>query len=185
MNKIDLQLMKKYLFALMVVFTTCVYRQSAQLTPVSDIGLHSVAVSVPSKYTGVFPAGKTLKVPTTYTVSVFHAGGLNKPRFLAFSPSGVLHVSDMDAGKVLALPDVNKDGIADAIKEVATGFSGNHDVKFYKNAMYVTEPTRIWKCTDLNNDGVYETKTIFISNLGNNQTNGHTTRTVVFDSINH
>src|SRR6185369_11639787 len=157
--------MKKYLFILSVVFTACVYRQSAQLTPVSDIGLHSVAVSIPSKYVGMFPAGKTLKVPTAYTVSVYHAGGLNKPRFMAFSPSGVLHVADMNAGKVLALPDVNKDGIADTVIEAATGFSGNHDVKFYKGAMYVTESFKICKCTDLNNDGVYETKSIFINNL--------------------
>lgn len=177
--------MKKYLFILLAVFTSCVYRQSAQLTPVSDIGLHSVTVSIPSKYVGMFPAGKTLKVPTAYTVSVYHAGGLNKPRFMVFSPSGILHVADMNAGKILALPDVNKDGIADTVIEAATGFSGNHDVKFYKGAMYVTESTRIWKCTDLNNDGVYETKSIFISNLGNNQSGGHTTRTVVFDSINH
>lgn len=146
--------------------------------------MHSVPVTIPAKYAASFPAGKILNVPVNYTVSVYHAGGLSKPRFMAFSPSGVLHVSDMSAGKILALPDANKDGVADNVIEAAIGFSGNHDVKFYKGAMYVTETTRIMKCTDLNADGVYETKTVFISNLGNNQTSGHTTRTIVFDSIN-
>ncbi|MBC7775017.1 MAG: T9SS type A sorting domain-containing protein [Phycisphaerae bacterium] len=176
--------MKKYLYALFILFTGSVFSQSAALTPVSDIGVHSVSVIVPSKYISAFPAGRILNIPTNYTVSVYHAGGLNKPRFMAFSPSGILHVSDMNAGKVFALPDANMDGVADTIREAATGFSNNHDVKFFKGAMYVTETTRIWKCTDLNADGFYETKTIFINNIGNNQTGGHVTRTLVFDSIN-
>lgn len=177
--------MKKYLFILFSLFTGFVFAQSAQLTPLSDIGMHSVAVTIPAKFVGAFPTGKTLRVPTHYTVSVYHAGGLNKPRFMTFSPAGILHVADMSAGKILALPDANADGVADTVIEAATGFSGNHDVKFYKGAMYVTEPTRIWKCTDPDADGIYDTKTVFISNIGNNQTNGHSTRTIEFDSINH
>lgn len=179
------KLMKKYIVILFMLFSSLAFSQSAQLTPVADIGTHTVAVGIPSKYIGIFPAGKTLKIPSNYTISVYYTGGLSKPRFMAFSPSGVLHVSDATAGKIFALPDENMDGVADTIIEATSGFSGNHDVKFYKGAMYVTEQTRIWKCTDLDSDGVYETKTIFISNLGNNQTGGHSSRTVVFDSVNH
>ncbi len=175
--------MKIFFPMLLALLSTVGYSQSALLTPFVETGMHTVEVIVPAKFTGNFPINKTLQVPTGYTVSVFQAGGLNKPRFMAFSPTGVLHVSDMNAGKVYALPDTNKDGIADKMVEAASGFSGNHDVKFYKGAMYVTEPTRIWKCTDTNGDGVYETKAIFISNIANNSSGGHTTRTVVFDSI--
>jgi glucose/arabinose dehydrogenase len=177
-------LTKSILAAVFVLFSGLAYSQSAQLTPEIDPGMHTVAVGVPTKYTGNFPAGRTLKVDTNYTVSIFHAGGLSKPRFMAFNSIGVLHVSDMNAGKVFALPDVNQDGVADTMIEAATGFTGNHDIKFYKSDMYVTEATTIWKCADTDGDGVYETKTVFISNIGNNQTNGHTTRTIVFDSIN-
>ncbi len=176
--------MKKYLTILCILSTGFAFAQSAQLTPVVDIGTHSVEVSVPEKYAGSFTAGRMLSIPSNYTVSVYHTGGLNKPRFMAFSPNGILHVSDMKEGKIFALPDVDKDGVADTIIEAATGFSNNHDVKFYKGAMYVTETTQIWKCTDMNADGVYETKVIFINNIGNNQTTGHVTRTIVFDSIN-
>jgi glucose/arabinose dehydrogenase len=176
--------MKKILIILPFLSSGLAYSQSAQLTPVADIGTHTIAVNVPAKFENVFPAGKTLKVAANYTVSVFHAGGLNKPRFMAFSPKGVLHVCDQAVGKVFALPDANKDGIADTIIEVASGFANSHDLKFYKGAMYVTDSTRIWKCTDTNGDGLYETKTIFISNIGADITGGHTTRTVVFDSIN-
>ena len=177
--------MKHFFTAFALIVSGFAYSQSAELTPVIDIGTQTVAVNVPAKFTNSFPSGKTLKISSKYNVSVFQAGGLSKPRFLAFSPTGVLHVSDMNAGKVFALPDVNKDGIADTLLEVASGFSGNHDIKFYKGALYVTETTRIWKCTDTDGNGVYETKTIFINNLGNNGTSGHTTRTIVFDSINH
>jgi glucose/arabinose dehydrogenase len=156
---------------------------SAQLTPVTNIGGRTTTVNVPPKYAGSFQSGRTLEVDSNYTVSVFHIGGMSKPRFMAFSPSGVLHVSDQNAGRVFALPDVNNDGVADTILEAASGFSGNHDVKFYKGDMYVTEPTRIWKYTDGNGDGVYETRTVFISGIANNPF-GHTTRTVVFDSVN-
>lgn len=176
--------MKHFLAALFTLSAGLAYAQSAQLTPVADIGMHTVTVTVPPKFTGSFTSGRTLEVPSNYTASIYHTGELNKPRFMAFSPAGVLHVSDMNAGKVFALPDANKDGVADTIREVATGFSGNHDVKFYKGAMYVTQTTSIIKCTDTDGDGVYETKTVFISNIGNNQTSGHITRTLVFDSLN-
>jgi glucose/arabinose dehydrogenase len=174
--------MKKIVCTLFVLLTHCIYAQTAQLTPVIDMGTHTLSVSVPAKYSTLFPAGKVLTVPANYSVSVFYAGSLTKPRFMAFSPAGILHVSDMALGKVFALPDADMNGIADTIMEAATGFSGNHDVKFYKGAMYVTEATRIWKCTDLDANGTYETKTIFINNISN-QGGGHTTRTVVFDSI--
>jgi glucose/arabinose dehydrogenase len=177
--------MKKISTLLAFISSALAYSQSAQLTPVADIGTHTVGVTVPAKFAGKFPAEKILNVPTNYTASIFQVGGLTKPRFMAFSPAGVLHVADQTAGKIFALPDTNKDGIADTILEVAAGFTGSHDVKFYKGAMYVTEPTRIWKCTDGDGNGIYENKIIFISNIGGGTSGGHTTRTVVFDSINH
>ena len=177
--------MKPALYLALIISTTLVSTLSAQLTPVTDIGTHTVSVGVPEKFEAEFSTPRTLNVPTNYTVSVYQAGGLDKPRFMAFSPSGVLHVSDMNAGKVFALPDEDNDGIADTMITVATGFSNNHDVTFYNGAMYVTETTRIWKCTDQDQDGTYETKEIFISNIGNGQTSGHVTRTLVFDAINH
>ena len=175
---------KGFLLVLFTLSSVIAPAQSAQLTPVSNIGLYKATVEVPPKFVDAFPEGRTLHVQSNYKVSVFHTGGLSKPRFMDFSPTGVLHVSDMTAGKVWALPDAGKDGVADTMLTAASGFSGNHDVTFYNGAMYVSETTRIWKCVDENEDGIYETKTIFIDNIGNNQQGGHVTRTVVFDSIN-
>lgn len=155
------------------------------LTPVNDLSLQTVSVEVPSTFSGVFPAGKTLRIPQGYKVRVYYAGGLTKPRFMSFSPEGVLHVSDMGTGgngKIYALPDTNNDGIADTAIVVSRGYTNNHDVRFYKGDMYVTESTRVWKCTDADDDGIYETKTIIIDNLpgGGN----HVTRTLAFDPAN-
>ena len=176
--------MKNYLSTFLIIFYSgLIFAQHADLTPVSDIGTRVVTVNVPEQFDGSFPEGKTLRIPENYTVSVFRAGGLDKPRFMAFSPGGILHVSDMSAGKIFAMPDVDDDGIADEMIEVASGFSGNHDVKFYKGSMYVTEPRRIWKLTDNDQDGIYETKTIFIDDIGNSK-GGHTTRSIVFDEAN-
>src|SRR6478609_8140331 len=174
--------MRLLLSALFILSSELACAQSAQLTPLGNLGMHTVTVTVPAKFT--FTAGRTLEVPSNYTASIFYTGGLGKPRFMAFSPAGVLHVSDMTTGRIYAMPDADKDGVADTMREVASGFSNNHDVKFYRGAMYVTETTRILKCTDGDGDGFYETKTVFISNIGSNQTNGHVTRTLVFDSVN-
>jgi glucose/arabinose dehydrogenase len=157
------------------------------MSPKVDLGLQSVAVEVPSKYSSVFPSGKNLWIPQGYKARVFYAGGLTKPRSICFSPKGVLYVSDMRSGGlgvVYALPDSNQDGIADTAIVVASGFTYNHDLKFYKGDLYVTETTKVWKCRDTDQDGIYETKTVFISNIAGGATTGHYTRTIVFDSLN-
>lgn len=160
---------------------------TAHLTPVIPTAMHEVTVQVPSKYAGIFPANRKLKVPVGYQVKVYHAGGLSKPRFMSFDQNGVLHVADQTAGKVFAMPDKNSDGIADTLFTAADNFSISHDVKFYKGAMYVTNERRVWKLTDANSDGVYETRTVFIDSIAEGATQpggGHRTRTLVFDSVN-
>lgn len=174
--------MKASLFFLLLLLS---FSAGAQLTPAVSGGTYGATVTVPAKYAAAFASGRILEIDTAYTVSLFHIGSLVKPRALAFSPAGVLHVADMNAGTIVALPDADNNGVADTILTVATGFSNNHDLKFYNGALYVTEPTRIWKCTDSDGDGVYETKNHFITGIGSNETTGHVTRSLVFDSVNH
>lgn len=167
----------------------CLTAASAQpgtvnMTPVVSGNLEEVSIEVPPKFIASFPANHKLFLPQGHKVRVFYAGGLSKPRFMAFDPQGVLHVSDMGNGKIYALPDANRDGIADTAIVVSQGYTNNHDVKFYKGNMYVTETTKVWKCTDADHDGIYESKVVFIDNIGGGGTNGHITRTIVFDSLN-
>lgn len=160
---------------------------TANLTPTQPFAMHEVTVEVPAKYRGLFPQGRKLTVPVGYKVRLYHIGGMSKPRFMSFDNKGVLHVADMTLGRVFAMPDNNGDGIADTIFTAADNFSVSHDVKFYKGAMYVTNERRVWKLTDTNNDGIYETRTVFIDSIAEGATQpggGHRTRTLVFDSVN-
>src|SRR4051812_41657324 len=59
------------------------------------------------------PGRTSLHVPPGVTADVF-AQGLRGPRFMAFSPDGVLFVAERDADRIVALPDPNGDGHADA-----------------------------------------------------------------------
>jgi glucose/arabinose dehydrogenase len=160
---------------------------TSTLTPTQPFNMHEVTVEVPTKYQGLFPQNRRLTVPVGYKVRLYHIGGMSKPRFMSFDNEGVLHVADMTLGRVFAIPDKNRDGVADTIFTAAENFSVSHDVKFYKGAMYVTNERRVWKLTDNNNDGVYETRTVFIDSIAEGATQpggGHRTRTLVFDSVN-
>lgn len=156
---------------------------SVKMTPIGDLALQSGKVIVPEKFKGKISENLELSLPSGYTAKIFHVGGLSKPRFLAWSPDSVLHVADKTLGQIIALPDKNRDGVADTAIVVASGFSKSHDVKFYNGAMYVAEETKVTKCTDTNGDGFYETKTTFVSMVvgGQQGGGGHDTRTIVFD----
>ncbi|MCS6819262.1 MAG: PQQ-dependent sugar dehydrogenase [Chitinophagales bacterium] len=183
--------MKKITISLLsVFFIRFVLAQGnpSALTPVANLNLRPVNIEVPSIYAAHFPANKIVYLPDGFKAKVFYASPLlSKPRFISFSPQGVLHVADYNTGKVIALPDLNNDGIADTAITAASGLGNIHDVKFYDGAMYVTQERRVYKCIDANNDGVYENISVFIDTIAEGATQpggGHRTRTIVFDSLN-
>ncbi len=156
---------------------------TVQMTPIVDLAIQSQSVIVPEKYGKEIPGGLSLSVPDGYEVKIFHAGGLSKPRFFAWSPDSVLHVADKSRGTIIALPDKNHDGVADEAIVIASGFSKSHDMKFYNGALYVAEETKVTKCIDNDGDGIYESKSTFITMVKGGQQGGggHDTRTIVFD----
>ena len=158
---------------------------TVHMTPIVDLALQSKRVIVPEKYRGKISENFSLSLPEGYEVKVFYVGELSKPRFFAWSPDSVLHVADKSRGTIIALPDKNHDGVADEAIVVASGFSKSHDMKFYNGALYVAEETKVTKCIDTDGDGMYETKSTFITMVKGGQQGGggHDTRTIVFDSI--
>jgi glucose/arabinose dehydrogenase len=158
---------------------------TVQMTPIVDLAIQSQRVVVPEKYGKEIPGNLSLSVPAGYEVKVFYAGALSKPRFFAWSPDSVLHVADKSRGTIIALPDKNHDGVADEAVVVASGFSKSHDMKFYNGALYVAEETKVTKCIDTDGDGIFETKSTFITMVKGGQQGGggHDTRTIVFDPI--
>src|SRR4051812_4161699 len=59
----------------------------------------------------------TLNLPRGFRAQLF-AAGLAGPRLMAFDEQGVLHVTLTRAGSVVALPDRDGDGVADAVVAV-------------------------------------------------------------------
>ncbi len=139
-------------------------------------------LNVAGQFSALYAGIDSVKLPRGFSMNVFYAG-LLKPRFFAWSPSGVLHVVDMVARAVYALPDKNGDGVADTAIVVASPVDSAHSLAFYNNALYVTEARQVKRFTDTNGDGIYETMSVFIDNIHATGVFNHYTRTLLIDTV--
>jgi glucose/arabinose dehydrogenase len=99
----------------------------------------------PPEGKGPLPSSLPLKLPPGFAVSVF-AGNLPGARVLVLDPDGTLLVSLTSRGKVVALPDKNGDGVADAVVTVLDGLNKPHGLAFgpgEKPRLYVAETGRV------------------------------------------
>lgn len=87
---------------------------------------------------------RTLTVPGGFHVAVF-AAGLPAARLLAWSPEGDLVVTQTlgDDGKVVILPDRNRDGAADRAVVFAAGLRRPHGLAFHAGYLYVAEEASV------------------------------------------
>ena len=155
------------------------------LTPVQNLTLKNTRVDVPTQFRSSVGENLTVNIPDGWTARIFYAGRLlNKPRFMAWSPDSVLHIADVNAGNIIALPDRNHDGIADTAIIAANGIFA-HDIRFAYGALYAAEERRVVRLTDNNRDGIFETRSNLIDNIAEGAMQpggGHRTRTIVVDS---
>jgi len=163
-----------------------------QLTPKLDLYLESVPLQVPEEFRSEVPEGLTLELPSGFTASVFALTGLWRPRLMAFSPEGVLHVADMRGARtrdsrqsrIVAFPDRDGDGVADGAVVVADQLSHANSLAFYEGDLYVAETHQVVRLRDEDGDGVYEAREIFIPDIPDIPDDGfHGTRTIVFDEV--
>lgn len=99
-----------------------------------------------------------LKVPEGFNIGIFaDLREFGSPRVLVFDKDGVLFTSLTSAGRVVAVPDKNQDGIADEIKVVLQGLNKPHGLVFYKNFLYVAETDRVVRYD-------YDKKSLSVSN---------------------
>ncbi len=157
-------------------------------TPVVRSGLQPVRVQIPAEFasSGLNANAMPLNLPAGWTASVFYAGTeVNKGRFMAWGPDSVLYVASMNRGTVVALPDTDRNGVADRAVVSASGFAVGHDVRFWRDTMYVATENGLFVLLDQDGDRVFESRTLRIDKrIQPNQTGGnHATRTVVIDSI--
>src|SRR5688572_2361984 len=84
-----------------------------------EMTLRSFELQVPEKFADLYQdAADSVLLPEGFTIEVFQAG-LQLPRFMAWSPQGVLHVVEQQAHRIIALPDRDRDGVADTVITVA------------------------------------------------------------------
>lgn len=127
--------------------------------------------------TGTMPADFPFELPKGFKIGLF-AKGLSGVRDLTFSKEGVLFASLTTQGKIVALPDKDKDGKADKILTAMTHLDQPHGITFYNNEFYAAEETKIvryqWDERELR---MYRERDILNLPAGGK----HITRSVIFD----
>ncbi len=172
-----------------------------QLTPQVEQLLLATSVQVPEALRGAVADDLTLNLPPGFSAQVFAADGLRGPRFMAWSPDGVLHVANMKTGgasqfgppndgdtvppleemtgQIVALPDRDGDGVADTTIVVAKNLWWANSLQFYKGDLYVGDRHAVRRFSDLDGDGIYETEREPFALLPPSK--HHRTRTILFD----
>jgi glucose/arabinose dehydrogenase len=118
-----------------------------------------------------------VEVPPGFAVSVF-AEGLNGPRFISFGPDGTLYAADRGNDRIVALPDVDGDGVADDIKIFAEELDNPHSLVYHEEAWYVGVPTGVVRLQDTDGDAAADSRTTLIDDIPSS--GFHRTRTVEF-----
>ena len=170
------------------------------VTPRFDLDLQPVSLQVPDQFAEDALSDRHIFLPPGFVVKVFAAGDpLFGPRFMAWSPDGVLHVANMKVGgtqwtpkvntsqpppvesrlaQVIAMPDRNRDGVADELRVVADQFWFPNSIQFYDEWLYVADMHEVVRLRDVDGDGLYEEREVVVPNL---PIGHHRTRTIQMD----
>jgi len=104
---------------------------------------------------------------------------------MSWGPKGTLFVANMNGNNILALPDADADGVADTVIVAPRGFSLGHDVRFWRDTMFVAQEAGIVKLWRTDTSTLIYDKRITVVDKAaqTNQTGGgHRTRTLVIDT---
>ena len=141
-------------------------------TRLAALALTLLAVAAPA----AAQSGPTLKVPPGFAIDVF-ADQVGSVRFMAVDPAGTLLVSEPSSGRVLALPDRDGDGKADAVKVVVTGLDQPHGLAFRDGALTIAETSRVQRFA-YDPGAMTASRPTLLARLPSG--GGHWTRTVVY-----
>lgn len=122
-------------------------------------------------------ASARLQVPDGFVVRIF-AEGVGTPRLMTVGPDGLLYVADQDGNRIVRLPDVDSDGLADEVQVVAEDLPGVHNAEWFEDWLYVAEGSQIERLQDADGDGVFEARELVTDNIP--EPVRHRTRTLHF-----
>ena len=117
----------------------------AILSPPRDIAKDLQKTPPPTPEASADSAALPLKLPPGFAITIF-AREVKGARVLALDPAGNLLVSLTSQGRVVALPDKNGDGVADAVVTVLDGLNKPHGLAFgpgEKPRLYVAETDQV------------------------------------------
>ncbi len=134
------------------------------------------SVNVPADTTArVTTLGGKLSVPAGFKVT-YYAPNVAGVRFMAIGPDGAVYASQPGRGRIVRLPDANRDGVADTTTVVVTGLNQPHGLAFHKNALYVANTDGVVRIGIAN--GVATGAPVYVNRYPSG--GGHWTRTIVF-----
>lgn len=140
------------------------------------VALVRTRLQVPEEFrTGALKSERHLSAPKGWKVSVF-AGGLGSPRHMAIDEAGNIFVSITSVGKVVALPDRDRDGVADEAVTFAEGLTKPHGLAFRGGDLIVAETGRLVLLKDKDKDLKSDSKEIIIDDIPTG--GGHFTRSL-------
>lgn len=116
-----------------------------------------------------------LKLPAGFHIAEY--AQVDEPRMMTFSPGGVLLVSSMGDGKIVALPDPKHTGKAERSVIVFEGLREPHGLAFYQGKLYVAENQRVRRY-DWDESTLHASNPQQVADLPSG--GGHSTRTVLF-----
>ena len=122
-----------------IIRTQTLSPQPIKITPESLPQPNASNSASKSPNVGSVPVNPVLRVPTGFTVNVF-AEGLDRPRWLALTPSGDVLVTETRQNRIRLLRDANKDGVAEVKKNFATSQNGLNipfGMSFSKNDFFL------------------------------------------------
>ena len=119
-----------------------------------------------------------LNLPTDVNINVF-ASDVPRARHMAFDDQGVLFLSQAKAGKVVALPDIDKNGKADKTVLVLENRNAPHGLVFIQlddgYYLYIAEETQVIRLKRLGKPFEFGKPETIINNIPGG---GHYTRTI-------
>ena len=118
-----------------------------------------------------------LRLPAGFKIGIF-ADTHSTPRMMAISPGGVLLVTTLEEGKVLALPDPNHRGTTEKVVTVLHGLRLPHGIAFHNGKLYIAETDKV-VVYDWDENALRVSNPRMIVRLSGGGV-GHATRTILF-----